>query len=57
MGAQQTSEESCYKFYEKALEEALRSRDLNLLFLAIRKIMTSQRMGRDKIFDMFSTHK
>lgn len=46
MGSKQKTEDLCTKFYERALEEALRSRDLNLLFLAIRKTLTSQQIPR-----------
>jgi hypothetical protein len=32
------------KFFEKGVEDALKSRDLNLLFLAIRRIIQSNKI-------------
>ncbi len=49
IGNQETLEE-CHKFYQKAIENAIRSQDLNLLFLTIRKIISSQKLSDFEIF-------
>ena len=41
--------ETCYKFYKKSIEEALKSRDLNLLYLAIKRIISSEKLSEFEI--------
>jgi hypothetical protein len=47
----QCEDDSYLEFFERAQNEALRSKDLNLLFLAIRKTLLCERMQRHKLHD------
>ena len=46
--------ETCYKFYKKSIEEALKSRDLNLLYLAIKRITASGKLSDYEVMELFS---
>jgi hypothetical protein len=46
--------ETCYKFYQKSVEEAVKSRDLNLLYLAIKRVIASEKLSEYEIFELFS---
>jgi hypothetical protein len=37
--------ETCHKFYQKAIDEALKSRDLNLLLLSVKRIKSSEKLS------------
>ena len=48
------SAETCRPFYEKSVESALKSRDLNLLYLCIKRITASYKLTEYEIFELFS---
>lgn len=48
--------ETCHKFYRKSIEEALKSRDLNLLYLAIKRVIASEKLSEYEIMELFSSN-
>jgi hypothetical protein len=45
--------ETCHKFYQKSIGEAVKSRELNLLYLAIKRISASEKLSDFEVFELF----